>query len=263
MASPFPGMDPYLEWHWGDVHTSLITYARDQLRVQLPEGLRVRVEEHVLVQADDLDDRVYYPDVRVVSESEATYHTASGQSATPVAEPLVVPRETEPATQRSIRIIDARSGGRVVTAIEFLSPANKSDERGCQAYHRKQRDMVDAGVNLAEIDLIRGGHHVLAVEEGSLPVTHLTTYRICVSRATRPDRAEVYPASLQQRLPAIRIPLRADDADVHLDLQSLTDKSYANGGYEQDIDYRVEPVPPLSPSDAAWAHALLQEKGLR
>ena len=32
MASPFPGMDPYLEAHWGDIHASLIIYARDQLR---------------------------------------------------------------------------------------------------------------------------------------------------------------------------------------------------------------------------------------
>ena len=35
MASPFPGMDPYLEQFWGDVHHALITYARDQLQ---PEG---------------------------------------------------------------------------------------------------------------------------------------------------------------------------------------------------------------------------------
>ncbi len=28
MPSPFPGMDPYLESHWRDVHHSLITYTR-------------------------------------------------------------------------------------------------------------------------------------------------------------------------------------------------------------------------------------------
>ena len=26
MASPFPGMDPYLEQHWRDVHHNLITF---------------------------------------------------------------------------------------------------------------------------------------------------------------------------------------------------------------------------------------------
>jgi hypothetical protein len=36
MGSPFPGMDPYLEQHWGDVHASLIIDGRDQLQQRLP-----------------------------------------------------------------------------------------------------------------------------------------------------------------------------------------------------------------------------------
>jgi hypothetical protein len=36
MKSPFPGMDPYLEQHWRDVHSSLIIYARDQRRAWKP-----------------------------------------------------------------------------------------------------------------------------------------------------------------------------------------------------------------------------------
>ena len=45
MPSPFPGMDPYLERHWGDVHTRLITSASDPLQKFLPKDLRARVEE--------------------------------------------------------------------------------------------------------------------------------------------------------------------------------------------------------------------------
>ncbi len=40
MASPFPGMDPYLEAHWRDVHARLIIYASDALQVLLPGSLR-------------------------------------------------------------------------------------------------------------------------------------------------------------------------------------------------------------------------------
>ena len=40
MKSPFPGMDPYLERHWGDVHQALVTYIRDQLQASLPDDLR-------------------------------------------------------------------------------------------------------------------------------------------------------------------------------------------------------------------------------
>ncbi|MBI2190795.1 MAG: DUF4058 family protein [Planctomycetes bacterium] len=41
MKSPFPGMNPCLEMHWGDLHTRLILYACDQIKGQLPPGLRV------------------------------------------------------------------------------------------------------------------------------------------------------------------------------------------------------------------------------
>ena len=40
MTSPFPGMDPYLEQHWGDVHQAFITYLRDTLQLRLPANLR-------------------------------------------------------------------------------------------------------------------------------------------------------------------------------------------------------------------------------
>jgi hypothetical protein len=60
-------MDPYLEAYWGDVHATLIIYAREQLQRQLPKELRVRVEERVFVESDDreLDRRTIYPDARI------------------------------------------------------------------------------------------------------------------------------------------------------------------------------------------------------
>jgi hypothetical protein len=35
MQSPFPGMDPYLEQHWGDVHHNLISLAQGMLNDHL------------------------------------------------------------------------------------------------------------------------------------------------------------------------------------------------------------------------------------
>jgi hypothetical protein len=43
--SPFPGMDPYLEQHWRDVHASLIVYSSDQIQVQLPDDLVANVHK--------------------------------------------------------------------------------------------------------------------------------------------------------------------------------------------------------------------------
>ena len=36
MKSPFPGMDPFLERHWEDVHTRLIGYIADALQPHQP-----------------------------------------------------------------------------------------------------------------------------------------------------------------------------------------------------------------------------------
>jgi hypothetical protein len=71
------------------------------------------------------------------------------------------------------------------------------------------------------------------------------------------------PESLRARVEERGLPLREGEADVALDLQALIDLCYANGRYENDLDYRSEPSPPLDAPDAAWADALLREKGLR
>jgi hypothetical protein len=170
--------------------------------------------------------------------------------------------EIEPETERSIRIIDSHSGNRLVTAIEVLGPSNKAGPKGRRAYLTKQQELIAADVNLVEIDLLREGVYVLTAPPANVPEAYLRPYRICVFRAARPNRAEVYRTSLREPLPGIRVPLREADQDVTLDLQALIDLSWENGGYE-DIDYRQDPIPPLVGDDVTWADALLREKGLR
>jgi hypothetical protein len=264
-TNPFPGMNPFLEAHWGDVHTSLTTYARDQLQPQLPSGLRARIEEYVAVESDAVSKQSrsrFAPDVRVI-ERPAARAESGGKTAAAVAEPIIVPRQKEPETLHSLRIVDTTTGHRIVTSIEFLSLANKVGEDGREQYHEKQRKMLAGGVNLVEIDLLRTGSWVLAVAKSSVPKECREPYRICVVRGDRQSVAEVYCASLQQPLPTIRIPLRTGDEDVSLQLQTLIDTAYMNGRYHEDVDYRKDPEPPLSAPDAEWADGLLREKTLR
>ncbi len=124
-------------------------------------------------------------------------------------------------------------------------------------------ELRQARVNLVEIDLLREGPYVLSAPAHVVPLPYLAPYRICVFRASQPYQVGVYRVPLRERLPVFRIPLRETDADARLDLQELIDKSYENGGYDAEIDYRVDPIPPLQGDDAAWADALLREKGRR
>ena len=84
---------------------------------------------------------------------------------------------------------------------------------------------------------------------------------MCVVAAARPSHAAGYPVPLRQPLPTIRIPLRSTDEDVPLNLQTLIDMTYINGGYD-DLDYSQPPFPPLSKSDAQWTAQVLKDKGL-
>jgi hypothetical protein len=263
MKSPFPGMDPWLEQHWGDVHSSFVVYARDQINEQLPADLQARVEESIAIDTGDQESRVVYPDVRVVEEATVFDEgTESGAVAVAIAEPVVVPVPDEPQTIRHIEIVDGSSGNRVVTAIELLSPANKVSDDGRQAYRQKQREYLAALVNLVEIDLIRAGKFVLAVPQSHLGKRCQTPYRICVRRVTRPDVALIYPVSLREPLPNIRIPLRPRDRAIVLQLQPVLDECYRRGRYHL-LDYRKPLDPPLSADDQAWVDQLLSSRQSR
>ena len=66
MHSPFPGMDPYLEQYWGDVHHRSIVYLSDAIQKDLPGDLRARLDERVFVEPELGRPRQIVPDVRVV-----------------------------------------------------------------------------------------------------------------------------------------------------------------------------------------------------
>jgi hypothetical protein len=263
MKSPFPGMDPYLESYWGDVHTSLMVYARNQINAQLPDELQARVEEGVGVEIEEESWRTVYPDVRVVEERGVRPGEARQETAViEVAEPCVLLLEDETRTERHVEIVDTSGGGRVVTVLEVLSPANKVGRQGRKAYKRKQREVLDAGVNLVEIDLIREGEFVMAAPEDHIPRDYRTPYLICIRRADQLGRVEIYRVPLRERLPNIPIPLRASDKDVVLQLQPLIDECYRDGRYHR-IDYRADPRPLLDEDDARWADELLRQQKRR
>lgn len=266
MKSPFPGMDPYMEQRWGDLHTRLATDACDQIQEQLPSDLLAVLEEHIAVQSsdpdEDLDPHGYYPDIRVEEMLESSTTFAQSESEVAIADCIQLPRILEPLTQRSIRIVEPDSGNRIISAIEFLSPSNKVGAEGRKDYQRKRTELFDAGVSLVEIDLIRRGRPNLAIAMSAIPPKYRTTYRVCVVRGWQLSRAFVYRISLQQRLPVVAIPLRQNDKEVSLNLQTSVELAYRKGRYAR-IDYSKDPVPPLTGDDAVWADTLLREKGLR
>src|SRR5436309_1383247 len=126
MPSPFPGMDPYLEAHWRDVHASLVVYASDTIQGSLPRPLRARINQRVMAETPETIARhPLYPDVWIVECAVRRGLATRPALRMSFPEPITVDAESEPATETFLEIIDRESGNRVVTVIEFLSPSNK------------------------------------------------------------------------------------------------------------------------------------------
>ena len=251
--SPFPGMDPWLELHWGDVHHSLIQYSRDALQKQLPNDLLARVDERVFVEDEPEANRVIRPDV-VISEAQLWAGPgAESSGGVAVANPLVFEVSNPEITEGYIEIRDR--GGKVITVIEFLSPTNKRIGAGRDKYLEKQDEVLRSQASLVEIDLVRSGRRTLALPAHDIPLEHRADYLACVSPGWRRSRRLLYLMPLRQRLPVLPIPLRKGESPVPLDLQTIVNEAYVQGRYET-LDYGVDLDPPLTTEDAVWAQTL-------
>lgn len=251
MPSPFPGMNPYLEsFHWRDFHAGFIWQIRAHLRRQIGEGYDVLAEEDVFVHeppAEDRRRRVAVADVAVTRGSQA-----GGVAAASASRPTYVARVTTELveeTHRWVKITD-RSEGRLVTAIELLSPSNKQGGASFAQYLAKRTGFLAADVNFVEIDLLRGGE--------PMPVDPLPPgpYSVVVKRADRLPEVDVWSFGLRESLPRVPVPLRAPDRDATLDLQSLLHATYDEAAYGPRL-YEKPPEPPLSADELAWAEQLL------
>ncbi|HMC88380.1 MAG TPA: DUF4058 family protein, partial [Gemmataceae bacterium] len=193
MASPFPGMDPYLERFGSDVHARLVTYACDQLQERLPPDLIARMQERIYVETPEGPGRSMHPDVRVVEKGRRQTGVATALNGIAVAEPeIVLVSSDEPQTETYLEIVEARSGHRVITGIEFLSPSNKTPGPGQDLYLQKEKELREGRVSLVEIDLVRSGQRILGGAKYSLPNPNRTTYVACVRRAGQTQQYEVY-----------------------------------------------------------------------
>jgi len=147
--------------------------------------------------------------------------------------------------------------GKVITVIEVLSPANK--EFGRYPYQGKCQGYVNAGINVVEIDLLRGGHHSVSVPYHSLRDKKAPCI-VCVTRATNPAQKEHDQTRLAATLQNVRIPLRTKDSDAVPPLQQLVDRCYRMGGYWNESHANL-PNPPLDKEDHAWVEERLKAAG--
>jgi hypothetical protein len=264
MPSPFPGMDPYLEsldW-FPNLHHDLIFCIKQTLQIRLPESYYAQSNQRVWLE---YSRRYAEPDFEIVRSGKRPRKRSRERAAVAEKQPAepslvsVVMNEHGPFKESFVEI-RRRKGKevRLLTSLKVLSPSNKTaGNPGRAQYINKQREVLGSEVHLVEIDLLRGGTHTSAVSrEVAEAKGGSFDYHVSVHRFDRPNDDFVYPIQLEQRLPAINVPLLPGDPDVTLDLQAVFDQAYDAGPYNREVDYDEDAVvPPLRPDQLRWAAA--------
>lgn len=251
-------MNPFLERHWASVHAKLISLIDDVISSELPPDLIARPEERLTVES--IPRTNYRADVGITE----SWREGKAPSWMPQSGVTIVAAEPEiwheqEAMERWVEI--RATDGSLVTAIEVLSPVNKLT--AFEKYKQKQSDYWNSSASLVEIDLLRCGRTTLPL--GNAPVERSkpgTVYSVCCSRAWQPGRLEVYRWPLCDRVPAFRIPLRATDNDIVLDLQPLLDRCYETGRYFLE-NHEADMLAPFLAHEEAWVDERLKTAGLR
>ena len=262
MPSPFPGMDPYLERppYFSDLHDQFIANLSAALQGRLPDPYFATISQRVWVE---VSARSIGPDVEIVRRREPERGASGGVALleAPRSRPVIVtvPHDEFRETFVEIRVRQGDDGGeRIVTAIEVLSPGNKTPwEHGRDLYLKKQRELLESRTHLIEIDLLRGGAHATAVPLGLLlEAAGAFDYHVSIHRF---DDFLVYPIRLEERLPEIVVPLLPGDPDVPIDLQAVFDRAYDAGPYRRRVRYaEADPILPLRPDRVEWAAEILK-----
>ncbi len=227
MPSPFPGMDPYLEDEalWPAFHHQIVMCLYQILLPGLVDRYRARVNQRHYV----IEQALFTSVVR--DERHEDYIE-----------------------------IRQRSDGRLITLLDVVSPPNKLTQTGRDAYLAKREESKKAKANLVELDLLMQGQPTLEYSRDGLPDWD---YAVTVTRASQPERFEIYTTTLQKKLPRFRLPLASDDRDTVLDLHAAFTRCYDQGGFAAKIDYGTDPSTPLSDEDRKWLLDLLQQQKLR
>jgi hypothetical protein len=258
-------MDPYIEacGLWEDFHQDLIGEIKRALARSVPERYLVRTGERsylVLVESEGKVDHAFLPDVSVPA-TERRKKPPRKKGGTAVAEPE---GEVEPLVLRAfieeehreafVEIYEATPEQRLVTSIEILSPSNKRpNSSGRDLYLRKRQSIMLGGVNLVEMDLLRGGERMPMLDPWPA-----SPYTLMVARAKKPQTCLVWPVYFQKPLPRIQVPLAKPDPAIPLDLQPMVAAVYERSRYAQSIDYTRPLSPPLGPEESAWLEKLLR-----
>ena len=261
MASPFPGMDPYLEQSafWSPFHNRLMVGLANRLSPILRPQYYIEVETRSYMDTPEDELLIGIPDAVVLGSNQLNHESKKS----PFSEGSRVAVRTPPQTvtlpvpvEVRERYLEVRELGsdRVITAIELLSPTNKRKGRGRDAYEAKRASILSSRSHFVEIDLLRSQSPFSIIG-----ADYMGDYYVLVSQANRRPQAQFYSFTLRESLPEFLLPLKEADEAIAVDLQSIFQEVYEQASYDLRIDYtQPVPAPALSDENQAWIEDLIK-----
>jgi hypothetical protein len=255
VASPFPGMDPFVEnpAYGLDFHARFVNFWCEAVADALPPNYEASLGERVyLVEHEPEARKLGYPDVAVTQADTGSSGAPAlaGRIATlqPVTIPLLI---LEGPHEAYIEVLHQPDRS-LVAVLELLSPANK-EYPGRTEYLAKRLALFYQKIHLIELDLLRCGHRLPM----QIPLPPADYYYLVSRGDQRPD-CQVYSWTLKQPLPKLPVPLRDPDPDILIDLGAVFTTAYERGRFRRRINYLAPAPAQFGDADRRWVEALVR-----
>jgi hypothetical protein len=258
----YPGVSAHLNSYmqqqngtWSSFHAKFANTLQELLDSTLPSNYYAALEQGFQISEigeEKLQKSGSEPDVSILQKSRSIRSPQSSSVATPTATiPLRETLEFDDEDDRYIRVSVYKSEpddvrGKLVTAIEIISPSNKPTRQGYAIYVAKRVNLLIAGINLVEIDLLHEGHPIneklpsyRTGENNSFP------YNIGVS-IPYPDMESGnltwYGVDVDKPLPTIILPLAGEEKAL-LDINTAYNQVFERTRqFSILVDYEKLPV---------------------
>jgi hypothetical protein len=217
---------------WAYFHKDWLLEIRNDLRPQLPENYQVFVESEAVLVSPDTPSTIqtFLPDVSVSRDRDADRATSAEIGTAAVIE---VEEPWEISSRYSL-VIRRAPHHEVVAAVELLSPSNKGlgNRFDKEKYLHKRESLLEAGVNLLEVDALLHGDRLLPTSLADLSRYERNAWTARFAAATRKTRGWGWNPG--EPLPAISWHIERD-LMVGVDLGRSFEKASAFNQWESIV----------------------------
>jgi Protein of unknown function (DUF4058) len=237
---------------WESFHHDYITYLKNAINENLPEGYYALAEKSLQIRGDASKPLSTRPDIGILQRSQ-TYPSGTAPLASPTLE---IDLET-PESDLDAIVIYQREPKKFVTRVELLSPSNKREGDG---YVEMRNNMISFGVHMVEVDYLHQSPPLYtALLDYTQGLDNAYPYSITITNVVS-NRISFFCFHVDETIPTLAIPLAGQNSFT-LDFNTPYNTAFE---YDPRIHFELdyEQVPDnfksYAPTDQARIRAVME-----